>query len=134
MYSTLALTNSKKSGNIVGTHQKLDKIARKILQKALHSNVYFPEIKDILLFEGMGGPDGLKRKSPGVDEPMHFIIPGNDDGKLIQMILDHQYNLKKPLKVTIKCVPPLRLAGWHMRLPMVSLRRTIFHSPKRRLS
>ena len=97
MYSTLALTNSKKSGNIVGTHQKLDKIARKILQKGLPSNVYFPDIKEILLFEGMGGPDGLKRKSPGVDEPMHFIIPGNDDGKLIQMILDHQYNLKKAL-------------------------------------
>ena len=35
MYSTLALTNSKKSGNIVGTHQKLDRIARKLLQKNL---------------------------------------------------------------------------------------------------
>ena len=104
MYSTLALNNSKRSGNIVGTHQKLDKIARKILQKSLPARVYFPDIKEILLFEGMGGPDGLKRKSPGVDEPMHFIIPGQDDGKLIQMILDHQYNLRKALATDSKHV------------------------------
>ena len=99
MYSTLAIkTNSKKSGRIIGTHQKLDKIAYKIVQKHLPENVKFPDIKTILLFEGMGGPDGLKRKSPGVDEPMHFIIPDNDDGKLIKMIEDHQYNLRRALK------------------------------------
>lgn len=111
MYSTLALTNSKKSGNIVGTHQKLDRIARKLLQKNLPSNVYFPDIKDILLFEGMGGPDGLKRKSPGVDEPMHFIIPGHDDGKLIKIILDHQYNLRKALLTGNKIRAAFE-AGW----------------------
>ena len=111
MYSTLALTHSKKSGNIVGTHQKLDRIARKLLQKALPSHIYFPDIKEILLFEGMGGPDGLKRKSPGVDEPMHFIIPGQDDGKLIQMILDHQYNLRKALKTGNKVRAAFE-AGW----------------------
>ncbi len=98
MYSTLALTNSKKSGNIIGTHQKLDKIAFKIVQKHLPAGTKFPDIKTILLFEGMGGPDGLKRKSPGKDEPMHFIIPDHDDGRLITMIKDHQYNLKKALK------------------------------------
>ena len=111
MYSTLALNNSKRSGNIVGTHQKLDKIARKILQKSLPPRVYFPDIKEILLFEGMGGPDGLKRKSPGVDEPMHFIIPGQDDGKLIQMILDHQYNLRKALATDNKVRAAFE-AGW----------------------
>ena len=111
MYSTLALNNSKRSGNIVGTHQKLDKIARKILQKNLPARVYFPDIKEILLFEGMGGPDGLKRKSPGVDEPMHFIIPGQDDGKLIQMILDHQYNLRKALATDNKVRAAFE-AGW----------------------
>lgn len=99
MYSTLAIkTNSKKSGRIIGTHQKLDKIALKILRKHLPEDVDFPDIKMILNFEGMGGPDGLKRKSPGVDEPMHFILPDHDDGKLIKMIEDHQYNLKRALK------------------------------------
>lgn len=111
MYSTLALTHSKKSGNIVGTHQKLDKIARKILSRALPNNIYFPTIKEILLFEGMGGPDGLKRKSPGVDEPMHFILPDDDDKKLITMILDHQYNLRQALKTGNKVRAAFE-AGW----------------------
>jgi len=99
MYSTLALkTNSKNSGRIIGTHQKLDKIAYKIVSKKVPSNIKFPTIEQILLFEGMGGPDGLKRKSPGKDEPMHFIIPEHDDGKLIKMIEDHQYNMRKALE------------------------------------
>jgi peptidoglycan hydrolase-like protein with peptidoglycan-binding domain len=99
MYSTLALkTNSKKSGRIIGTHQKLDKIAYKIVAKNLPEGIKFPTINQILLFEGMGGPDGLKRKSPGKDEPMHFIIPDKDDGVLIKMIEDHQYNMRAALK------------------------------------
>ena len=98
MYSTLALKkNSKHSGKIIGTHQKLDRIARKTLTKSLKNGQFFPGTKEILHFEGMRGPDGLKRKSPGVDEPMHFIDPKNDDKKLIKMIKDHQYNLKKAL-------------------------------------
>lgn len=99
MYSTLAVkTDSKRSGKIIGTHQKLDRIARKQLGKFLKNGTYFPSKKEILYFEGMRGPDGLKRKSPGVDEPMHFILPEDDDGSLIKMILDHQYNLRKALR------------------------------------
>ena len=98
MYSTLALKkNSKKSGRIIGTHQKIDRIALKIIKANLPKKAEFPEIKAILNFEGMGGPDGLKRKSPGVDEPMHFILPESDDGKLMVLIKDHQYNLRKAL-------------------------------------
>lgn len=100
MYSTLAIRESSKhSGKIVGTHQKLDRIARKTLGKYLGGH-YFPETKEILYFEGMRGPDGLKRKSPGQDEPSHFIIPDNDDGELIKLIKNHQYNLKRALKST----------------------------------
>ena len=46
----------------------------------------------------MRGPDGLKRKSPGVDEPMHFILPDNDDGELVKLIKDHHHNLAEALK------------------------------------
>ena len=99
MYSTLAIKkSSKKSGRIIGTHQKLDKLAYKIVTKKLPEGTKFPTIKEVLTFEGTGGPDGLKRKSPGKDEPMHFIIPDHDDGKLIKMIEDHQYNLRKALE------------------------------------
>lgn len=145
MYSTVAiLKNSKHSGKLVGTHQKIDKIARKCLSRFflrvdsrghnddekterlarkmarvaflpddrqasssifMHKRndmerYYFPTAKEILYFEGSRGPDGIKRKSPGVDEPSHFIIPEKSETHphLLGMINDHMYNLTKALK------------------------------------
>jgi hypothetical protein len=100
MYATLGVsTNSKHSGELIGTHQKLDKAARRLLGKYLPATSRkFPSIDEILYFEGSRGPDGLKRKSPGVDEPEHFIIPGKDDGVLIGYIRNHHYNLVQALK------------------------------------
>lgn len=99
MYSTLAVRkSSKRAGNIIGTHQKLDRIARRQIGGFLPRKVFFPSVKEILHFEGMRGPDGLKRKSPGVDDPMHFIIPDEDDGVLVGMMMNHQYNLRQALQ------------------------------------
>lgn len=99
MFSTTAFVkNSKRSGRLLGTHQKIDKMARQVLEKHLPKGTYFPSYKEIERFEGTNGPDGLKNKSPGVDEPMHFIIPGHDDGKLFAMLQNHQYNLRQALK------------------------------------
>lgn len=99
MYSTLAVRKgSKRAGNIIGTHQKIDRIARRQFGGFLERNYFFPSTKELLHFEGMRGPDGLKRKSPGVDDPMHFIEPENDDGVLVGMMMDHQYNLRVALK------------------------------------
>lgn len=98
MYSTLSLSKNSKTGKITGTHQKLDRAARSFLGQFLAENTIFPTVKEIVYFEGMRGPDGLKRKSPGVDEPWHFVIPENDDGQLIKTILDHQYNLRRAFK------------------------------------
>ena len=100
MYSTLGVNpNSKHSGELIGTHQKLDKAARRLLNKYLPvASRKFPSIDEILNFEGIRGPDGLKRKSPGVDEPEHFIIPGKDDGVLITYIRNHHYNLVRALR------------------------------------
>ena len=99
MYATLCVKpNSKRSGKIMGTHQKLDKAARQLLGRNMPVGKTFPTITEILRFEGMQGPDGLKRKSPGVDEPEHFIIPDKDDGVLIGYIRDHHYNLVQALK------------------------------------
>lgn len=76
MYSTTAISkNSKLSGRIVGTHQRLDQAARKALAHHLPRGKYFPASKEIVHFEGIRGPDGLKRKSPGVDEPSHMLTP-----------------------------------------------------------
>ena len=99
MYSTIGiLRDTKFSEKIVGTHQKLDRVARIVLAKNLPKRAYFPTSKEIVHFEGMRGPDGLKIKSPGVDEPTHFIIPDDDDRKLVTEILDCQYNLKIALE------------------------------------
>ena len=99
MYATLDIVKgSKHSGKLIGVHQKLDKAARLLLTQRLGRDARnFPSIEKILYFEGTRGPDGLKTKSPGVDEPEHFIQPGNDDGVLIGYILDHQYNLAQAL-------------------------------------
>ena len=99
MYSSLGLLkNSKHSGKIVGTHQKIDEIAYYSIYRRLKKVDFFPNLKEILYFEGARGPDGLKRKSPGVDEPIHFIVPKNDDGELFELIENHHYNLKIALK------------------------------------
>lgn len=97
MYSGTTLTT--KSGRIMGVHQKIDRVARRHLQTLLPDDFIFPNIKDILHFEGQNGPDGIKRKSPAVDEPWHFIDPHDvDDVALIEMIEEHIANLAKALR------------------------------------
>ena len=99
MYSSLGIIQNDRPGSLTGTHQKLDRAAKILLNKYVPSaSRIFPSIDEILHFEGAFGPDGLKRKSPGVDEPEHFIEPGHDNGVLIGYIRDHQYNLKEALK------------------------------------
>ncbi len=99
MYSSLGvIKNSKHSGELIGTHQRIDEVARRMISRNVDVARAFPSTQEILAFEGMQGPDGLKRKSPGVDEPEHFIIPGEDDGVLIGYIRDHHYNLTKALR------------------------------------
>lgn len=88
-----------KSGNVIGAHQRIDRIAKKHLVHHIGRSGFFPSIKTILHFEGKNGPDGIKSKSPSVDEPWHFINPesGMDD-PLIAVIKDHIHNLSVALK------------------------------------
>ncbi len=111
MFSTTAIVkNSKFSGKMVGTHQRLDQAARRSLAKVLPKNRFFPDTKEILHFEGSRGPDGLKRKSPGIDEPSHMLVlgdvkPGEETGhenldqrSVETMIVDHRWNLVQALR------------------------------------
>ncbi len=96
MYSGTTIRNG--SGNLLGAHQKIDRIARVALEDAL-PDTSFPSIKDILYFEGKNGPDGIKRKSPAKDEPWHYFDPMDDsDTSLIDMIQRHHENLVKALR------------------------------------
>lgn len=87
------------SGRIIGTHQKIDRVARHHLKNIITDNRIFPSTKMILHFEGFNGPDSIKRKSPAKDEPWHFYSPfDDDDSKLIELISQHYGQLVKDLK------------------------------------
>ncbi|HEX6258719.1 MAG TPA: hypothetical protein VFZ48_04525 [Candidatus Saccharimonadales bacterium] len=96
MYSGTTLRHG--SGNIIGTHQKIDRVARRHLTRHLPKDVHFPTIREILHFEGKNGPDGIKRKSPAKDEPWHYIDPTDStDTGLIVLIEEHLANLTSAL-------------------------------------
>lgn len=97
MYSGWLLTNF--SGNILGAHQKIDRVAHKHVLELLKDSKYFPSVKQILHFEGINGPDGVKRKSPAKDEPWHYYDPFDpNDNQLIDLIEGHYNNLVKELQ------------------------------------
>lgn len=82
----------------MGAHQKIDRVARRQLANMLPARRYFPDIKSILHFEGMNGPDGIKRKSPSIDEPWHYVDPSNpEDIQIYTLIDDHIDNLTAAL-------------------------------------
>ena len=83
----------------MGVHQKINRVARRQFGVLPGVADGFPSIKEILHFEGNNGPDGIKRKSPSVDEPWHYIDPSRpEDRQLLDMILDHHHNLTEALR------------------------------------
>ncbi len=87
------------SGRLIGTHQKIDRVARRRLQPYIPRGFHFPKAKEILRFEGLNGPDGVKKKSPARDEPWHYIDPTNpDDRQILDLIRGHENNLIAALR------------------------------------
>ena len=99
MYSGLSISNY--SGNVIGTHQKFDKMAYRHLKNILAekgNSHFFPNLSLILHFEGKNSPDGLKLKSPGRDEPHHFYNPHQpEQTHLLEYLEDHSQQLTKAL-------------------------------------
>lgn len=83
-----------------GAHQKIDRVAREHLGMIMpSSNTSFPLRKQIIQFEGMDGPDGIKRKTPAKDEPWHYYDPEDaTDVQIIEIISNHQEELVKALR------------------------------------
>ena len=96
MYSGFTLTDY--SGRIIGAHQKIDRAAREHLGNLIDGKDLFPSAKSILNFEGKNGPDGLKRKSPGKNEPEHYFSPFGEDMGLVNIINEHYKNLVFEIK------------------------------------
>ena len=99
MFSITITKRSLLTGRIAGTHQKLDQAARIVMNPLLKKGQYFPSAKEIIKFEGRKGPDGLKTKSPGMDNPSHFIDPNHPrKSELLMLIKDHYHGLEEALK------------------------------------
>lgn len=89
---------SHRSGNVIGTHQKVDRVARDNLTKLGVKKEDFPSKKLILSFEGKNGPDGIKTKSPAQNEPWHYIDPfDKTDVQLKEIIQLHSDDLTRAL-------------------------------------
>ena len=98
MYSGTTLRD--KSGRLMGVHQKIDRVARKHLKPLLPEDVVFPSYAQIVHLEGKNGPDGIKRKSPAIDEPWHFIDPNKlDNAPLLDTVDEHLSNLSDALSI-----------------------------------
>ena len=100
MYSRA--TPFEKADRIAGTHQKIDRAARLVFRQIKRdflpeSKIRFPKIEEILRFEGSNGPDGIKTKSPGKDEPWHFVDPNGDSSKMFEYVENHLENLSTAL-------------------------------------
>ena len=96
MYSGTILRD--KSGRIMGGHQKIDRVARRNIKPVLDKRLSFPDIRSILHFEGLNGPDGIKKKSPARDELWHFINPEDpNDRALLDIFEDGIANLTTAL-------------------------------------
>jgi len=81
----------------IGVHQRLDRASYRMIKNYFAAGS-FPSIKQILHFEGVNGPDGLKVKSPGVADPDHFYDPLADTGELPKHVVHHYKKLVKVLE------------------------------------
>ncbi|HVW23415.1 MAG TPA: hypothetical protein VHB51_02960 [Candidatus Saccharimonadales bacterium] len=96
MYSGSTFTSF--SGRLLGAHQKINRQARHHLER-LAPQALFPDVRTILHFEGGNGPDAIKRKSPAINEPWHYLRPfDRGDTQLIKLVEQHYKDLVKALK------------------------------------
>jgi len=81
-------------------HQKIDKVAYRHLKSLLPEESFFPELKQIIYFDGPNGPDSTKLKRQfNVEQPWHFIRPHDEtDTRLIEQIESHYSELVSSLK------------------------------------
>jgi hypothetical protein len=91
MYSGTTLRPLKPFDAWFGAHQKIDRVARQHLDALLAEGQAFPSRRQIIKFEGLDGPDGIKRKTPARDEPWHFMNPDDEDDRQIIEVLWHNY-------------------------------------------
>ncbi len=95
MYS--GFITSKRIVPAVGVHQRFDVAAYRMIASYFAEDT-FPSLKQLMHFEGMNGPDGLKVKSPGHHEPGHLYNPETGGGDIPRLITDHYRQLVESLR------------------------------------
>lgn len=95
MYS--GFISKTKASSKIGVHQRFNAAAYHMIHGQLRSGV-FPGIKRIQHFEGINGPDGVKVKSPGIQDPSHMYEPMGDQGVLPELITKHYNGLVEALR------------------------------------
>ncbi len=101
MYAGTTLKQFRNLDSWFGAHQNIDRHARKLLSQLLTDELdqKFPNAKQIVSFEGMDGPDAIKRKTPAQDEPWHYFDPyDKSDTKLFEILAEHRGKLMAALK------------------------------------
>jgi hypothetical protein len=96
---------SRRAVSLIGIHQKFDTAAYRMIEDYLAPGT-FPALKQIIHFEGVNGPDGLKVKSPGEREPGHLYNPLKDEGPIPELIKGHYIRMVS----AIKCSDTVRAA------------------------
>jgi hypothetical protein len=81
----------------LGIHQRFDAAAYRMIVPYLKRKS-FPTLKQVLGFEGINGPDGVKIKSLGVQDPSHMYDPISDTGVLPELIEGHYQRLVETLR------------------------------------
>ena len=100
MYSGTTLKGSRHFDAWFGAHQKIDRVARQHLAELIPEDTdKFPTSRKITRFEGIDGPDGIKRKNPGGEEPWHFYDPsGTDNERILTDVHTHYDGLVAALR------------------------------------
>lgn len=80
----------------LGIHQRFDLAAYRMVEPYLPAT--FPKMKAIYHFEGYNGPDGIKVKSLGVNDPSHMYDPVTDTGHVPRLIMNHYRTLVEALR------------------------------------
>lgn len=101
MYAGTTLKQFRNLDSWFGAHQNIDRLARRVVSRMLSEKMdgQFPSAKQIISFEGIDGPDAIKRKTPAQDEPWHFYDPyDDDDTQLLAILATHRKNLVEALR------------------------------------
>lgn len=93
---------------VLHAHQKIDRVAHKHLKRLIADQTFFPNLSNIIHFEGRNGPDATKLKNQAnVEQPWHFVDPFNIEDTDLHYEIMHHYN---GLIAALKAVDEVRAA------------------------